>query len=215
MDQLQPSLRLLHCQTQAHVGCDIGPGFVAMCSARGLTHTHAHALGETTGVTGLRTRRGLYHTPTGCFLRVAAAVGVIPSDNGNLTPLGGPSSFIYRAHQKKAHGPPTRRRPRSMNQIPIVQRHNITSRVMQPGPGGGQGAPSRRRRDPLNDLRDANMTFCRVRDAGGGVGGYSRRRPGLPINEQDGDTKPRGRSGGWRYWEIRPQNGIFFSTDRR
>lgn len=68
---------------------------------------------ETTGVTGLGTRRALYqkakkhiHTQTSRFPRVAAAVGVIPSDNGNLTPLGGPSSFIYRAHQKRHTGHP-------------------------------------------------------------------------------------------------------------
>lgn len=114
MDRLQPSLRLLHCQTQAHVSCEIGPGFVAMCSACGLSlsQTHSHRVKQNGSwackldAHCIRKPKKHIHTQTSRFPRVAAAVGVIPSDNSNLTPLGGPSSFIYWAHQKRHTGHP-------------------------------------------------------------------------------------------------------------
>lgn len=76
------------------------------------------------------------NTKTRLFLH-CVVVGVIPSDNSNLTPLC-PSFFIYWTHQKgpqATHSLPAC----STNRIPIVQHDNITNYVTQHQQG--QGAP--------------------------------------------------------------------------
>lgn len=178
MDQIQPSLRLLHCQTQAHVGCDTGPD-LSRCVPLAVTHTHfhtrarastrtqAHTYSETTGVTGLRTGRALYqrakNKQTRWSFRTTAAVGVIPSDNGNLTPLGASpplSTGHIRKGTRATHSSPAPElEPDTYCETPQHNKPRYATRA-----GGDQGAPSRRHHthDPRNDLRDANMTFCHV-----------------------------------------------------
>lgn len=82
-------------------------------------------------------RHTLYQKPKHKNTLHCVVVGVIPSDNSNLTPLC-PSFFIYWTHQK---GPQATHSLSacSTNRIPIVQHDNITNYVTQHQQG--QGAP--------------------------------------------------------------------------